>query len=168
MYLFCINLANVSDSVPFLYKKDILFCAYFVLILYPQNVLFLYFFSVWVSSQPDKKYKLLHFMWTFRECAAHHLTWQDYDEQFRMRQAIMINTTSWTTINNDLWWRCVQVKSNESVERKISKFRNTCNQLNEGVFATELTANSCICVLNAAYHIQLHFAIFIQNIKSKL
>ena len=34
MYLFCINLAHVSDSGPFLYKKGILilclFCAYFV------------------------------------------------------------------------------------------------------------------------------------------
>ena len=49
MYLFCINLAHVSDSVPVLYKKGILilclFCAYFV----PQRMsLFCILFSVWV------------------------------------------------------------------------------------------------------------------------
>ena len=91
--------------------------------------------------------------------------WRDYDEPFRKRRAI--NTTSWAIINNVLWWNFFQIKSSESAERKFPNLVIHATSLMR-VFAPGLTANFRTCILSATYHTHLHFAIFIQNSKSKL
>jgi hypothetical protein len=91
---------------------------------------FLIFACIYLSTHPDKVYELLHYMWTIRECAARQggMAWREYDEQFRLRQ--VLQPSSWASINNDLWWRCVQARPLEKTPAQ--KVRYTCNQYNEG------------------------------------
>jgi hypothetical protein len=94
---------------------------------------FLIFASVYLASHPGKTYELLHYMWTIRECAARQggFAWREYDEQFRLRQAI--SPSSWAYINNDLWWRCVQVRGVGPSTDMLNKTTiRSCNAFNEG------------------------------------
>ncbi|XP_060563096.1 uncharacterized protein LOC132722588 [Ruditapes philippinarum] len=71
---------------------------------------FIIYASIYLSSHADKIYEILHYMFNIRDCASRQggLSWRTYDEQFRLRQAIA--PQSWSKINNELWWRCVQVR----------------------------------------------------------
>lgn len=73
---------------------------------------FTIYMSVYLSSYPEKTLEILHYMYNIRECAKYQGggAWKVYDEQFRLRQAA--NPTPWSQINNDLWWRCMQVNYN--------------------------------------------------------
>ncbi|KAH3871755.1 hypothetical protein DPMN_034968 [Dreissena polymorpha] len=80
--------------------------------------------------RPDKVQEILHYMWTIRECASRQggFAGREYDEQFHLRQAL--HPTSWASINNDLWWRCVQTRAPE--RQGTPKANNLCHHLNEG------------------------------------
>ena len=91
---------------------------------------FIIYASIYLSTHADKVYEILHYMFNIRDCAVRQggLAWQAYDEQFRLRQAI--TPSPWCKINNDLWWRCVQVKP--SLRTTINSYRYTCNDFNAG------------------------------------
>lgn len=58
------------------------------------------------------------------------LAWRIYDEQFRLRQAIC--PASWSQINNDLWWRCIQVKDTQTHQPSQNTSNYACNDYNKG------------------------------------
>lgn len=96
---------------------------------------FLIYSSVYLTAYPDKAAQLLHYMFVIREAAARQkgFCWRDYDEQFRIRQAN--NLSSWSVINNDLWWRCMQVRETSAGtgDNTVSPKLYTCNDFNRGV-----------------------------------
>ena len=93
------------------------------------------FASVYLTAYPDKAPELLHYMFIVREAAIRRkgFCWRDYDEQFRILQSN--NLSSWTVINNDLWWRCMQVKdTGVGMEDSSGQFKSyTCHDFNKGV-----------------------------------
>jgi hypothetical protein len=92
---------------------------------------FIIYASIYLSNHSDKVYELLHYMYNIRECAMRQggSAWKTYDEQFRLRQAI--TPSPWSKINNDLWWRCMQVRQPDQAQN-VSKFKYTCLDFNNG------------------------------------
>ena len=91
---------------------------------------FLIYSSVYLSTHADKVYELLHYMYNIREVALKQgsLQWREYDEQFRLRQAV--SPIPWSQINNELWWRCMQLRP---VMRSANNpYRYSCNDFNSG------------------------------------
>ena len=95
---------------------------------------FLIYASIYLTAQPNKALELLHYMFIIREAASRQrgYCWRDYDEQFRVRHTA---SSSWAVINNDLWWRCMQVRDSVAPTGDISgQTRSyTCNDFNSGV-----------------------------------
>ena len=91
---------------------------------------FLIYASVYLSNHADKSYELIHYMYNIREAAARQgsYCWREYDEQFRLRQAI--TPAPWSKINNDLWWRCMQLKPVNKNPSNVRRY--TCNPFNSG------------------------------------
>lgn len=89
---------------------------------------FIIYASIYLSSHANKTYEILHYMFNIRDCALRQggLAWRIYDEQFRLRQAIA--PQSWSKINNELWWRCVQVRP--VLRNQSNPYRFTCNDFN--------------------------------------
>ena len=102
---------------------------------------FLIYTSIYLTQYPDKAPQLLHYMFVIREAAVRQRghCWCEYDEQFRIRQAN--NPSSWSVINNDLWWRCMQLPvpvsssttSAPTVFPASSSKSYTCFDFNKGV-----------------------------------
>ena len=102
---------------------------------------FLIYTSIYLTQYPDKAPQLLHYMFVIREAAVRQRghCWCEYDEQFRIRQAN--NPSSWSVINNDLWWRCMQlpVPVSSSTTSALTVFpassskSYTCFDFNKGV-----------------------------------
>lgn len=97
---------------------------------------FIVYSSIYLASHPGKTHELLHYMYNIRECAKYQggEAWKVYDEQFRLRQAL--NPSPWSQINNDLWWRCMQVRhSNNGPQTKpaTQSFMYSCKDFNTGV-----------------------------------
>lgn len=92
---------------------------------------FIIYMSVYISVHTDKAAALLQYMYNIRDCAARQggLAWKNYDEQFRMRQAV--NPVSWSTIHNELWWRCVQVRDAQQPAVTTGK-SYSCHEFNNG------------------------------------
>lgn len=95
---------------------------------------FLVYASIYMSAHPNKSIELFHYMYLIREAAARQkgFAWRSYDEQFRIRQGTF--PASWSAINNDLWWRCMQIKEPSDAPTDIftqAKLR-TCNDFNGG------------------------------------
>ena len=91
---------------------------------------FILYCSIYLSNHADKVYEMLHYMFNIRECAFRQggLGWATYDEQFRLRQAI--HPTSWAKINNELWWRCIQMPQRR--DNQSFPFRSICYSFNQG------------------------------------
>ena len=91
---------------------------------------FIIYSSIYLSNHSDKIYEMLHYMFNIREFARRQgsLAWRNYDEQFRLRQATY--PAPWSKINNDLWWRCMQVRS--IAQSNPAPLRYTCNEFNKG------------------------------------
>lgn len=97
---------------------------------------FIVFSSIYLMYHPGKTHEMLHYMYNIRECAKYQggEAWKVYDEQFRLRQAL--NPSPWSQINNDLWWRCMQVRHpNNGTQNKpaTQSFMYSCNDFNSGV-----------------------------------
>lgn len=71
---------------------------------------FILYMSIYITVHAGKAGEMLHYMHLIREAAIRQggFSWRSYDEQFRIRQAASPQT--WAVINNDLWWRCMQLK----------------------------------------------------------
>lgn len=94
---------------------------------------FLIYASIYISAYPTKASEILHYMYLIREAAARQkgYAWRAYDEQFRIRQAAF--PSSWAAINNDLWWRCMQMKESEPANMLSPQaITRTCNDFNKG------------------------------------
>ena len=72
---------------------------------------FLIYTSIYLTQYPNKASQLLHYMFVIWEAALWQGgdCWAQYDERFRIGQAN--NPSSWSVINNDLWWRCMQLNT---------------------------------------------------------
>lgn len=72
---------------------------------------FLIFMSIYVARYPDKIQELLRYITTIRDAAAKfsNYSWRQYDEQFRVRQALKVE--NWGRINSDLWLRIMPVST---------------------------------------------------------
>ncbi|MEW8547292.1 MAG: hypothetical protein AB2693_27610 [Candidatus Thiodiazotropha sp.] len=98
---------------------------------------FLIYASVYLTAHQDKTNEILHYIFLIREAALKQkgsFCWRDYDEQFRIRQAN--SPSSWSVINNDLWWRCMQVRAAEPTNQAAGNSAVTksysCNDFNKG------------------------------------
>ena len=99
---------------------------------------FLIYMSILLVDKPELGSELLQYMHNIRDCAKRQggYGWREYDEQFRLRQASY--PASWAQINNDLWWRSVQVKEqNEGtaftpLSSKNSGSTGICKAFNKG------------------------------------
>lgn len=95
---------------------------------------FIIYSSIYISTHADQATQLLHYMYIIREAASRQkgFAWRSYDEQFRLRQANF--PSSWSTINNDLWWRCMQIQ--DTVDPvgvgAVQTKSYTCNDFNRG------------------------------------
>ena len=79
---------------------------------------FLIYTSVFLTALQDKAIELMHYMFLIREAASKQrgsFCWRDYDEQFRIRQANY--PSSWSVINNDLWWHCMQIRAADPISQ---------------------------------------------------
>ena len=97
---------------------------------------FLIFMAVYLTAHPDKHQDLLQYLFTIRECAARQsgYAWRTYDEQFRLRM-VSCPSNPWSTINNDLWWRCMLVGDNMTTQQALSRPNNPrhkCIAFNKG------------------------------------
>ena len=96
---------------------------------------FLIYASIYLTKYPTKALEMMHYMFVIREAASRQrgFCWREYDEQFRVRRAN--STSSWSVINNDLWWRCMQVRdSGASTSENVAQPRSyTCNDFNAGL-----------------------------------
>lgn len=93
---------------------------------------FLIFTSIYLKQFPNKAHELLQYMSIIREAAMRGntgLSWRLYDEQFRLRQAIQVQ--SWAQINSDLWLRVLgtSVSTNPPKQKPQT---NTCDFFNQG------------------------------------
>lgn len=72
---------------------------------------FLIFMSIYVSRYPDKIQELLRYITIIRDAAAKfsNYSWRQYDEQFRVRQALKVE--NWGRVNSDLWLRIMPVST---------------------------------------------------------
>lgn len=115
---------------------------------------FIVYASIYTASNLNKIYEIFHYMWVIRECAARQgdLAWREYDEQFRLRQAL--KPSSWARINNDLWWRCVQTRPNSPfpVDNTRAPRAPSCNQFNEGRCNWPMCKFPHICSKCSAFH----------------
>ena len=94
---------------------------------------FIIFASIYLAKFPTKTGELLQYMFNIRESAVNKggFAWRNYDEQFRLRQAL--NPSSWAHINSDLWWRCTLTKETSDVpSHTITGNKFTCNDFNNG------------------------------------
>lgn len=95
---------------------------------------FIVFTSIYITAHPDKAGELLQYLFNIRDCAARQggSAWRTYDEQFRIRQAA--NPISWATIHNELWWRCIQVRSVPQQTAAVFGVRTqySCDAFNNG------------------------------------
>ena len=69
---------------------------------------FLIFSDILIKKNPEKAVELLQYMALIREAEARaqgSFAWRQYDENFRMRQAVQ--PQSWAKINSDLWLRAM-------------------------------------------------------------
>lgn len=97
---------------------------------------FIVYTSIYLTAHPGKMHEMLHYMNNIRECAKYQAgeAWKVYDEQFRLRQAL--HPAPWSQINNDLWWRCMQLKpQNYGVQTRpaTQNFSYSCKDFNNGV-----------------------------------
>jgi hypothetical protein len=111
---------------------------------------FIIYMSVYLSAHADKMYEMLHYMFNIRECALRQggVAWRTYDEQFRLRQAI--SPASWSKINNDLWWRCMQLRPLSKAPS--SSVRYPCNDFNRGSCSWRNCKFAHVCNTCAAPH----------------
>ena len=112
---------------------------------------FIIYASIYLLSHSDKIHEMLHYMYNIRECALRQggFSWREYDEQFRLRQAI--SPASWSQINNDLWWRCMQVKDAPKLVQSRTR-RFTCNDFNSGNCSWPNCKFLHACSTCSAYH----------------
>jgi hypothetical protein len=91
---------------------------------------FIIYISIYLQNHPDKVHEMLHYLLNIRECALRQgdTAWRTYDEQFRLRQ--VLSPQSWSQINNDLWWRCMQVRDAQTPMSNTRRY--TCNDYNKG------------------------------------
>ena len=94
---------------------------------------FLIFSSIYLEKFPNKTQELLQYMSIIREAASRTntgLAWRLYDEQFRLRQAIQVQ--SWDHINADLWLRVLGTSIPNTPTKPRTSGTNTCNFFNQG------------------------------------
>lgn len=72
---------------------------------------FLIFMAVYLKKHPERTAEMLQYMSVIREAASRGggMAWRTYDEQFRLRQAMCLQ--SWGRINADLWLRVMSMPS---------------------------------------------------------
>ncbi|KAJ8320014.1 hypothetical protein KUTeg_001601 [Tegillarca granosa] len=70
---------------------------------------FILFMHVYLQRYPNRALELTQYIAIIRDAAKRTggLGWRDYDEQFRLRQAI--NYRPWSQLNSDLWLRLISV-----------------------------------------------------------
>ncbi|MES9880227.1 MAG: hypothetical protein ABW185_05025, partial [Sedimenticola sp.] len=98
---------------------------------------FLIYMAIFITGHKDRVPELLQYMYNIRDCAQRQggQAWARYDEQFRIRQAV--SPMSWANINNELWWRCMQVRESQSATATATASQAvgkayTCNDFNTG------------------------------------
>lgn len=95
---------------------------------------FLIFSSIYLKKHPERTQELLQYMNVIREAASRSTSfaWRNYDEQFRLRQAI--NIQPWGQLNTDLWLRVMTLSANSTVPFEHSSFnRLKCLDFNHGI-----------------------------------
>ena len=90
---------------------------------------FIIFMDIYLPAHPHKIHELLQYFFIIRECASVHggTFWKTYDQQFRSRQAI--TPTSWSSINQDLWLRCMPFRGEQE---NLLRPQNICIDFNKG------------------------------------
>lgn len=95
---------------------------------------FIVFMSVFIKVNPSKANEMLQYMSLIRECAHRQggYAWRTYDEQFRVRQAS--NPAPWSSINQDLWLRCMSLRDTtpQVVHTPHGVNRTKCLDFNQG------------------------------------
>ena len=97
---------------------------------------FLIFSSIYLKRYPNKSQELLQYMSIIREAASRSstLSWRSYDEQFRLRQALSVQ--SWGKINSDLWLRVMTSSTAQSTITNVGQTdlhtKGTCFDFNDG------------------------------------
>lgn len=94
---------------------------------------FLIFSCIYLKKFPNKTQELLQYMSIIREAASRSntgLSWRLYDEQFRLRQAIELQ--SWDRINANLWLRVLGTSMSTPAAKPRMPGTNTCNFFNQG------------------------------------
>ena len=97
---------------------------------------FLIFSSIYLKRYPNKSQELLQYMSIIREAASRSstLSWRSYDEQFRLRQALSVQ--SWGKINSDLWLRVMTSSTTQSTITNVGQTdlhtKGTCFDFNDG------------------------------------
>lgn len=91
---------------------------------------FLIFMSIYVAHYPDKIQELLNYIMIIRDAAAKFPTysWRQYDEQFRVRQAVKVE--SWGKVNPDLWLRIMPVSTGFSTAQSVGTAYGSCREFN--------------------------------------
>ena len=96
---------------------------------------FLIFMSIYLSRYPDKTQELLKYITAIRDAAAKfpNYAWRQYDEQFRVRQALKVE--NWGKINADLWLRTMPVSSTTSLPSQFDVYQfSSCREFNNKGF----------------------------------